>query len=210
MGIHKQILIFFLFLLSVFLIGQTEMKSTTINVNKIPTEIKYDGKVVNAVEWIDKNGKNIVVVTETGIIESKSGDDNKSASLFAAHYIFSKNSYALTWKINDFVKECPVDIEANFIPNTFQITDLNNDGLAEVWLMYKTACHGDVSPSAMKIIMHQGKQKFAIRGRNKVKISETETEGGEYTEDKAFVEGPKQFRDFAKKLWEQNMLQKWE
>ena len=80
------------------------MKSTTINVNKIPTEIKYDGKEGNAVEQIDTKGKNIVVVTETGIIESKSGDDNKSASLFAAHYIFSKNSYALTWKINDFVK----------------------------------------------------------------------------------------------------------
>jgi hypothetical protein len=29
----------------------------------------------------------------------------------------------------------------------------------------------------MKIIMHQGMQKFAIRGRNKVKVSETETEG---------------------------------
>ncbi len=47
--------------------------------------------------------------------------------------------------------------------------------------MYKTVCHVDVSPCAMKIIMHQGKQKFAIRGRNKVKVSETETEGGEYT-----------------------------
>lgn len=181
-----------------FLIRQTEIKSTIINVNKIPTEIKYDGKVVNAIEWIDKNGNNIVVVTETGIIESKSGDDNKSASLYAAHYISSKNSYALTWKITDFVKECPVDIEANFIPNTFQITDLNKDSVTEVWLMYKAACHRDVSPCAMKIIMHQGKQKFAIRGRNKVKVSETETEGGEYTEDKAFVEGPKQFRDFAK------------
>jgi hypothetical protein len=194
----------------VFLIRQTEIKSTIINVNKIPTEIKYDGKVVNAIEWIDKNGNNIVVVTETGIIESKSGDDNKSASLYAAHYISSKNSYALTWKITDFVKECPVYIEANFIPNTFQITDLNKDSVTEVWLMYKTACHRDVSPSAMKIIMHEDKIKFVFRRRNKVKISETETEGGEYTEDKAFVEGPKQFRDFAKKLWEQNMLQKWE
>jgi hypothetical protein len=50
MVINKQILIFFLFWLSSFLIGQTEMKSTTINVNKIPTEIKFDDKVGNAVE----------------------------------------------------------------------------------------------------------------------------------------------------------------
>ena len=47
--------------------------------------------------------------------------------------------------------------------------------------MYKTAYHGDVSPCAMKIIMHEGKIKFAFRVRNKVKSSEKETEGGEYT-----------------------------
>ena len=74
--------------------------------------------------------------------------------------------------------------------------------------MYKTTCYGGVRPCAMKIIMHEDKIKFVFRGRNKEKSSETE--GGEYTEDKAFVEGPKQFRDFAKKLWKQNILQKWE
>ena len=76
--------------------------------------------------------------------------------------------------------------------------------------MYKTVCHGDVSPSNMKVIMYQGLQKYAMRGRNKVKISETETEGGEYTFDKVFVDGPISFRNFAIKLWEKNILQKWE
>ena len=72
-----------------------------------------------------------------------------------------------------------MDIEANFIPNTFQITDLNKDSVTEVWLMYKTACHRDVSPSAMKIIMHEDKIKFVFRRRNKEKSSETEIEGRE-------------------------------
>ena len=34
--------------------------------------------------------------------------------------------------------------------------------------MYKTVCHVDVSPCDMKIIMYQGGQKYAIRGKNKV------------------------------------------
>lgn len=75
--------------------------------------------------------------------------------------------------------------------------------------MYKTVCHGDVSPCDMKIIMYQGTQKFAMRGQNKVKISKNESIGGKYTFDKAFIEAPKSFTNFALTLWNTNVVQKW-
>jgi hypothetical protein len=196
-------------LFSNYLDGQTLTPLTNLDPKNLPVGISFAGKIINAVEWSDKNGKNIIIVSESGIISNKT-DDNKSGNLYASLYNFSNNKAKQIWKLNDFVKDCPLDIEISFIPNTFQVTDLDKNGIAEVWLMYKTACHGDVSPCDMKIIMHEGERKFAIRGRNKVKLSETETEGGEYTEDKSFKEGPKQFRDFALNLWKKNILQKWE
>jgi hypothetical protein len=54
--------------------------------------------------------------------------------------------------------------------------------------------------------MYQGQQKFAMRGRNKVKVSETQYEGGEYLLDKAFTSGPKSFTQYAKKLWSKNIM----
>jgi hypothetical protein len=129
--------------------------------------------------------------------------------LYANHFILKGNDTLQTWRVYDFISDCPVDIEAKFIKNSFQVTDLNQDGRGEIWIMYKTVCHGDVSPSDMKIIMYQGQQKYAIRGQNKVQITDKEFYGGKYKIDKAFANGPKVFLTFAKKLWDKNIIQLW-
>ncbi len=189
----------------------------TINVSELPNDIKYEGIIVNAIKWTDNLGENIVITTETGIYESKKfkhESDGGDAEIFAYHFIVENNNAKQTWKVNDYISDCPVDIVAEFIDNTFQITDLDNNGVAEIWLMYKTVCHGDVSPSNMKVIMYERQQKFAIRGENKVVlgIDDDGNEmymGGEYNIDKGFSEGPKVFLDFAKKLWDKNIIETW-
>ena len=191
--------------------GQGPIVSKNLERSKLPKSLKIEGKIVNAVTWTDKSGENMVITSETGIKSSKSstGEENRNAALYAYHFSGVDNLAKQTWKASDFVKDCPLDLEATFIKNTFKITDLNNDGVAEIWLMYKTVCHGDVSPYEMKIIMYQGPQKFAIRGHNKVKVSEKEYAGGEYKVDKAFSEGPAVFREFAVKMWNKNIMQEW-
>jgi hypothetical protein len=199
-----------LYSLSVF--GQEQIKFTKLDITKLPIDIKYEGKVKNAVNWIDSLGNNVVITTETGIYQSqkfKHEAEGSDAELFAYHFIILKGKAKQTWKIYDFISDCPVDIEATFIKNTFQITDLNKDGVAEVWLMYKTVCHGDVSPCDMKIIMYQGQQKYAMRGQNKVQVSANIFYGGDYKFDNAFTDSPKVFKDFAKKLWNKNIIQTW-
>ena len=193
-------------------VGQSQIKLTQLAQNQLPSSLPVEGKIKNAVKWTDKSGENLVIMTETGIFQSKKWKheaEGRDAELFAYHFLLSKDGAKQTWKAYDFIKDCPLDIEASFIKNTFQVTDLNKDGIAEVWLMYKTVCHGDVSPSDMKIIMYQGLHKFAMRGKNKVKISDRDYIGGEYKFDTAFSSGPKEFLDFAKQLWQKNSLQTW-
>jgi hypothetical protein len=210
--IFKYVLCFFSVFYCVTVLGQNQIPSTTLDEYSLPKEVQYTGKIINAVRWSDKLGDNIVVTTETGEITNKASlsEDTRDAAIYGYHYILSKNNAVLNWRVYDFVKDCAFDIEANFIKNTLQITDLNRDGVAEIWLMYKIACFSDVSPHDMKIIMYQNKNKFAIRGQNKVILSEDQQYGGDYTADKAFTNGPKVFLDFAKKMWNKNILQTWE
>lgn len=204
------------FLLTLFVsqttFGQGQISVNQLDLTKLPRGINYEGKIKTAVRWVDSLGDNIAILTETGIYQSKKfkhENDGGDAELFAYHFIVKGDSAFHTWRVYDFISDCPVDIEANFIKNTFQVTDLNNDGVAEVWLMYKTVCHGDVSPCDMKIIMYQGQQKYAIRGQNKVQVSDKEFYGGDYKFDKAFADGPKEFLEFANKLWNKNIMQTW-
>jgi hypothetical protein len=206
----------FILVLTVFVsltvLGQGQISVKQLDLTKLPKGIKYEGKIKTAVRWVDSLGDNIAILTETGIYQSKKfkhENDGGDAELFAYHYLVKGDSALQTWRVYDFISDCPVDIEAKFIKNSFQVTDLNLDGVSEIWIMYKTICHGDVSPCDMKIIMYQGQQKYAVRGQNKVKVSDKEYYGGDYKFDKAFADGPKEFLQFAKKLWDKNIMQTW-
>jgi hypothetical protein len=206
----KALLILFLLLTCQTGFGQVRL--TNLAKSSIPKSVQYTGNLVKSVRYQDSQGDNIVVTTETGETKSKGMPDEgyRDAALFAFRYALEGNAWKLKWKVTDFIKECPVDLKANFIKNTFAVTDLNKNGQAEIWLMYKTVCHGDVSPSTMKIIMYEGDQKYAVRGTNKVKVSETETAGGNYNFDAAFKNGPEAFRNYAAQLWKKNLLETWE
>jgi hypothetical protein len=201
--------------LILFLTTQTciaQPKISRLDKNTLPKGLEYIGHIVNAVRWADSSGNHIVVTSETGETPSKTMKeaDYKDAALYAYHYLVQHDSLALLWKVYDYSKECPLDINANYIKNSFAITDLNKNGKAEVWLMYKTACRSDVSPANMKVVMYEGNKKHTIRGTNKVLVSEKTYTGGEYTFDETFKNAPEVFKQYALQLWKKNINEKWD
>lgn len=184
---------------------------TKLNVADIPASCVTKGKVVSAYKWTDKLGENVFIATETGEIYTpeKESDDEyldpfKEAHLYAYHYVISGSEVKLLRELHDFVSECQFDVEASFIPSTIQITDLNSDDTGEVWMMYKTYCLSDVSPSDLKIIMFQNGQKYALRGSSQIDWEDGSVDGGQFKFDEAFSSSPESFRDFAKTMWNQH------
>lgn len=191
--------------------AQNKGKSIKMAIKDIPESIPYEGKVKEAIRWKDTEGTHIVLATETGIYIDKNVEhesEGADAALYVYHYILNNGHPQLAWKIQDFIYDCPVDIVVSFIKNTLQTTDLNSDGVPEIWVMYKTVCHGDISPADMKIIMYQGKKKYAMRGTTKVQIAVDSYEGGAYKFDKGFTAAPEKFRQFAQSLWNKNITGK--
>ncbi|WP_188050321.1 M949_RS01915 family surface polysaccharide biosynthesis protein [Flavobacterium sp. GP15] len=190
------------------------MVITKIDSSELPKSLKYSGFIKNAVRWNDNQGENILITTETGIYTNEKFEhenDGSDAELYAYHFIVKDNELFQTWQVYDYIKDCSVDIEATFVKNTLQVTDLDKNGIAEIWLMYKKVCHGDVSPSEMKVIMYEGNKKFAMRGENKVfagidNNGKKQFYGGEYKFDKEFKNGSRVFKNYALNLWNKNIM----
>ncbi|RVU01725.1 hypothetical protein EOD41_07125 [Mucilaginibacter limnophilus] len=186
-----------------------QIKTNAITIIDIPKNITYEGKMIKAFGWTDKDGDHIFIAAETGEKISKGGEsDFRDASLSALHYSLKNGNWVLTWRVVDFVKECPVDISASFIKDAFAITDIDNNREAEVWLMYKVGCQGDVSPTPLKIIMYESSKKYAMRGLSRVEVAEYKM-GGTYTFDQAFKTAPVAFRQYADKLWQKYKVMSW-
>ncbi len=195
-----------IFILSIsYIPTYTQVKLTNPDTLNLPISIHYSGHIINAVKWSDSLGVNYVITTETGEINRKENETGScsDASLYAYHFIVNNDSAKLIWRIYDFNNACPFDLDLHFIDKTFAVTDLDKNGICEVWIMYKNSCYSDVSPAQTKIIMYEGRKKYALRGESRVRISTTEFLGGNFTLDDNFKTGNIFFRQFAEKLWNQ-------
>lgn len=181
---------------------------TKMDTAHLPGQLKYSGHIIHSLKWTDSLGVNYFLTTETGesVTIDKDGNEFTRAELFAYHYILKGDSLHLLWKIYDFNKDCEFDVSVKYIDKACKITDLDKNGIAEVWVMYETQCTSDVSPSPTKIIMYEGTKKYAVRGESKVKISEKDYIGGQYTLDENFKNGNSLFRQFAIALWKQHII----
>ncbi|SFE79414.1 M949_RS01915 family surface polysaccharide biosynthesis protein [Thermoflexibacter ruber] len=179
-----------------------QIKTQEAKLTDLPANA-YKGKVVKSLSWTDKNGDNMLVLTEIAPFLSqkrKGEDDYYDAELYAYLYVKKGGTYQLLWKVTDFVRQCILDITTTFLTDALSVTDLDGNGIAETWLMYRLACRGDVSPSTMKLIMYEGDKKYAVRGTCKIVMGD-ESYGGEMNMDANFKNGLQVFREYAQKKW---------
>lgn len=173
----------------------------------IPSDIKYKGKVMGGAKWKDANGENLLIVTESEIQNTKDKEGNPAVTkdLFAYNYIVKSDGSTVLWQINDFIKDCAFDLSLNLNANSLTITDLNNNGIGESTFLYRMSCKSDVSPDDLKLMMHEGKEKYALRGTTQIKYKANGkmiSDGGDYKVDSSFDKAPKEFLDYAKKQWD--------
>jgi hypothetical protein len=195
-----------LFALLLPLAGRAQVKVRPLAPTAIPATLRHVGKVVQALRYTDRTGTYCVLATETGPAPAANPDDGQRADLYAYHYQMpTTGAPTLSWQVHDFVPDCPLDLEAQFLPGSLSATDLDQNGTAEVWVVYRTTCRGDVSPSTQKIIMREGAKKYAVRGNSRIQVGAKQFDGGDYKLDAAWQTAPAAFRQHAVKLWQRYM-----
>ena len=186
-------------------VAQAQLQVAPLAPATVPPARKPAGRVVQALRYTDRTGTYTVVATETGPVAGKTTDNGRSADLYAAQY---SASGAASWQVHDFVADCPLDLQVRFVPGGLSVTDLDGNGTAEVWLVYRTVCRGDVSPSTQKIIFYEGARKYALRGTARLTVGGGQYEGGTYTPDAALQAAPAAFRQHAAALWKRYLTEK--
>jgi len=157
----------------------------------------FNGRVLFTKGWIDQNGDNLAIFTE-------SGDE-----IYMFHYAFPNGSPILKRKVMDFVRNCEFDRTLEFVDGTIEITDLDNDNMGELSFMYKMACRSDVSPCDLKYLTLENGEKYIIRGSEFIDYGDGQTAGGEKNIDPSFKNGPTEFLNHANRVWDKFYIFKW-
>jgi hypothetical protein len=222
--IMKQLIT--ILIISIPILVQGQINLTSVEKKDLSKEISYKGEFLSCTNWKDSLGLNYLILSQSKIIKppaaieaSKKYDlinyngridtsynieaGYREKEIYAYHYIQTKDSTYVLWKLLDYVKECPFDLTIEFLTPKPSITDLDKNGICETWIVYWLGCRSDVSALNMKLIMHEGINKYAIRGTRKVRYGEEpgQVDGGKITKDITFNKLSKIINDYAIDLW---------
>lgn len=179
--------------------------SRAVEARSLPRGAVFRGDLVAAREWTDRAGHNILLLTRTPEFTSRGECDSslpcRDQELYAYHYVLGPGGYSLLWTVTDFVRECDLDMAVAFEPRSIAITDLDRDGVGETGFMYVLGCAGGVDPLTMKLIMHEGTTKYAIRGSTDLAAEYGPWAAGRMVVDAALSGAPPAFQTFAVQQW---------
>jgi hypothetical protein len=145
---------------------QDTISPHSITQSEIPPGVSFNGDLYNTYSWYDKNGRNILVLSTRSysVTDKEFGGEEKTKELMAKLFVKRPGSTPeLLWNLYDVQKKCLFDLTLDLVTSP-DICDSDNNGVKEVYILYKTSCRSDAYPSDMKLIGHEGKQKFALRG----------------------------------------------
>lgn len=217
---------------------------------QLPAALRPAGQLLEAWRWHDANGENLLVAARTttepthaistavnpapaaGEPDSLEAEDvGRTARLLVRQYVRQGRSYRQLWQLQDAVADCPLDLTLGLLPGSTSITDLDGNGRTETTVLYALACRGGVDAAALKLIMHEGAVKYALRGSTiqllggpgevararrraagpvccldslppRQRDDYTQAEGL-YQNEKDFSTAPPAFRVFARQQWRQ-------
>lgn len=190
-----------------------DIKVTPIDAEAIRQEkINFISAPIKGIRFSDIDGEQLLLLTKRST-PSKSKPNKRRIErheLKAVNLIKSSRGWVQKWAINDFV-DCPeLDSEANFFLEKVSVTDVNNDGYAEISVPYSLFCGGGIDSKNIKIIMRTKNEKFAIRGESKVFMPHQEPFGGVMKMDAALQQHKyAAYKDYLTNLWNDIYIEKY-
>ncbi len=172
--------------------GPAEMASTFSLLDQASydlAKLEHEGKITYKKIWQDTNGENIAIFTQ------------KESELFVYHYSINDDQVKLLRKVYDVEPGCEDDLFIDFVENSIEVTDLDNNNLGELTFAYKKTCTTDVSPRVLKVLLLEDGNKYIMRGYSVVEFGEDQY-GGDQTIDPSFENGPPAFLAHAKQVWD--------
>ncbi len=180
-----------------------DVPARRLSAREVPAGVAMRGTVEAGRRWRDENGENVLLLTRTPEMWSGSferGDRVRGREIHAYHYVRAGTGYRLLWHTTDFVRDCDVDITLAYAPGSLRITDVDADGVAETSFVYALGCHGGVDAATLKLILHEGAAKYAIRGTADLRDLAPDYPTPEMRSDAALARIPA-LRAFAEGQW---------
>ena len=151
----------------------------------------------------DRAGENVIVVSRESRTTTPTSDREDAQTTSTLHINhFQRASEQEPWRLvtgrQESVENCSFDLTSAVYFGPWSLSDLDEDGMAEVTMAYSTGCRSDVSPISHKVLMIEDGERYSLHGTTTIQGAETPEAP---MADPQFEQAPEAFLDHAKKAW---------
>lgn len=163
--------------------------------DELPEGVERNGELITGLRWADKSGEHILVFHHE---ERAHGEE----LLRGDHLRAADGEWSLVEDYKELAKDCDgADLTMDPIIGPWSVTDLDEDGHAEVTFAWQVGCRTDVSPVTHKVLMIEEGEKYGLRGTSTVRVGKDEWDGGSLKVGEAFEDANAEFLTHAKEVW---------
>jgi hypothetical protein len=208
MTLFKPFLLSLLFA-SCYLFSSAQIEVEKISKKEVTKGINYKGNFVTAQKWKDDNGMNLFIISNKVVYGNYSSNPVQK-KIYASHYLLEPDTFSTVWKLRDYLPCQGTDLTLRYREKYARITDLDSNGIAELWVIYMKKCGGGPGGGVQKIIMHENEKTYALRGTIfswKGAESGMGPDTGKFKYNDLFAAGPEVFLNYAKKFWADHLYE---
>ncbi|QBF28085.1 hypothetical protein EXN22_21260 [Pseudomonas tructae] len=167
---------------------------------------------VQSVHYRDQEGEGLLVLSRNDdqVRDEETNQDVDRVVLSATRYERqADDSFKPHWNIESETT-CPgLDLDVGFYTDVSGVSDLDNDGVAELTVASHAFCGGGVDPHELRVELREGEASYAINGQSLIAIEGEEPYGGEREDSPSLQSAPQVLRDHLNEVWNKVLKRPW-
>lgn len=182
-------------------LAQTQIKPVPLTAKDLPLSLTPKGKLLKAVKYRDLLGFQVLIASKFDTSKKTVGENSmevNTSELCVKHYRMVNGVLNQNWVVTEY-KSDNYDFTLDFNNDIFTITDLNNNGKAEIWISCSLVI--GMAKGELKTIMYEDSIRHTMSGTLRSEFGSGMMQGGEYRFDKAFMGTTPEIKNYAINRW---------
>lgn len=189
--------------------GNTKIEILNFDKSELKKIKDIKGEFKHGLKWKDSRGENLFIFTlENSFRQWDMEEEGMGDYVYlinAYHYSIDKKKYKLEKNYINITSECgfpPFELEADFNSKAFEITDIDNDGIAEISFIYYYNCSSEINPKTINLVFIDKGKPYIVRG-SELMLTYYPESGQRYFGHE-FRGASEEILDFVTKKWDEH------
>lgn len=167
---------------------------------------------LKSVHFRDKQGEGLLVLSRVDGQATDADTEQEVDRVVLKATLYERagdKAFTPRWNTEQETTCAGLDLDVDFYTDVSDVTDLDDNGVAEVTIANHAYCGGGIEPQGITIELREGQSVYSLTGQSLISPAGEEPFGGEREDGASFKSAPKALHEHMESVWQQVYKRPW-